>query len=470
MLRTLGVHKAANPTAQQQLEGWIKAIDACCDTFNRSALGQNHHMNSHMVAPKIRGVLTDHAADQKRFHELLKQWKQGCDREVRALHKLKTMSVEEQLAALTSHLDNATRSISDWRTLPSDKQAALMHDAWFALAIKIGEAEFQKLSEETQFDVDFLAWAGCCMHKELNAVKGGVSQMALAWNTNGLTPPIALNNKSATEWAAIFHNEKAPRGAVKLASLAGALFKNKDDKKGYQKTVDNYFEKTFGYSNRFPDTSNTRYGSYCDAATELILHTGTYIKLMETLRDAKVALEFTNIESNLFRGLHDIPTLTELAVMALYAQAIGRPYLRTVRSTALNALDLGSFHNRVKHCQAIIEEPELLIAPDASPSRGTLDGGLWDRPELMYLLWLSHKLPNLRTVLVAFFTGALRSWERFTSEFDAGGTIAQATQKQRQSAWVSPTNDISEGSLGQCRQMLRRAPTMTDNQINARMM
>ncbi|KAJ1309800.1 hypothetical protein OPQ81_006565 [Rhizoctonia solani] len=472
VLRTLGVHKASSHTAQKQLEGWISAINRCCDVWNHSPQELNQRINSHMVAPKLRGVLTDHAADQKRFYELLREWKQRCDREARAVELLKTMTVEEQLCTLTDYLDNAATNVSNWRLLPSDQQAALMHDAWFALAIKTGEAEFQKLSQDAQFDVDFLAWAGCCMHKELNAVKGGVTKMALAWEANGLKRPMPLYNKFDAEKAMKGHNEKAPRGGPKLARISGDLFKNKEDKKGYQKSVDNYFETVFGYSNHFPDISNTRYGSHCDAATELILHLNTYIKLLETLRDAKVALEFTNIESNLFRGLHDIPTLTELAVMALYAQAIGRPYLRFVRSTKLNALDLGIFHKQVKkQCRAIIEKPDILLGQDASAERGSLDGGVWDRPEVVYRIsWMSHKLPDLRTMLVAFFEGALETWERFTSEFKEGGVIAQATQEQRDMAWVTPTNDISEGLLGQCRQMLRRAPTMTDEQLNARLM
>jgi hypothetical protein len=181
---------------------------------------------------------------------------------------------------------------------------------------------------------------------------------------------------------------------------------------------------------------------------------------------------FTNIESNVYNALHDIPTLTELVVLALYAQAIGRPYMRHVRVAGCSALDLGPFHDRVKeHCKAVIENPDLLLAPDSSAETGALEGPGWDRPDVIYrVLSLAPKLPNLRPMLVAFFTGALGTWERFTAEFAVGGSIAQATLKQLQSAWISPTNDVSEGALGQCRQMLRRAPTMTDEQRNARVM
>ncbi|KAF8594292.1 hypothetical protein BDV93DRAFT_459295 [Ceratobasidium sp. AG-I] len=469
-LRMLGVHKATSHTAQQQLTGWVDALDACCNLFSRSPLGRSLPMSSKMVAPKLRGVLTNHAADQKRFYELLTLWKKRCDREVRALSKLKSISLEEQLQMLSDHLDDATSSMGDWRTLPPEQQSALMHDAWLVLAAQIGEAEFQKLSSDTQFDTDFLAWAGCCMHKELNALRGGVTEMGANWKALGLTPPIALKNKFESAKGAKSNEDKSTRGAIKLASLAGALFNNKDDKKGYQSTIDNFFEHRWGYSKRFPDTSNTRYGSYCDAAVELILHLDTYIELLETLRDAKHNPSFTNIETNVYQGLQDTSTLTELSVLALYAQSVGRPYMRYVRSSGCNALDLGPFHDWVKlHCQRIIENPDLLLAPDASGATGALDGQAWERPEVVYrVLCLSPKLPNLRSMLVSFFRGALTTWERFTSEFDVGGTIDQATSEQRYSAWVAPTNDVSEGALGQCRQMLRFAPTMTDEQRNAR--
>ncbi|CUA67556.1 Eukaryotic translation initiation factor 3 subunit A [Rhizoctonia solani] len=380
--------------------------------------------------------------------------------------KLKTMTVDEQLYELTKYLDNATSTVDNWRTLPPDQQAVIMHDAWLALAAEIGEAEFRRLGSEEQLDIDFLAWAGCCMHKELNAVKGGASQMANAWENLGLKPPTPLLNKYETTGIAKARSEQPTRGGIKLASLAGALFNNKDDKKGHQSS------HTIGYSSRFPATSNTRYGSYCDAAMVLILHLDKYVELVRIICYAKSAPGFNNIELNVLNGLQDIPTLTELVVLALYAQAIGLPYIKFVRSAHLNALTLGPFHEQVKrHCQAIISNPNLLIGLGASAATGALDGRPWDRPDVVYnILSLTPILPDIQPILVAFFQGALKTWERFTSEFKTDGVVNQASETQRQSAWIPATNDLSEGALGQCRQMLRRAPTMSDNQRNARAM
>jgi hypothetical protein len=47
---------------------------------------------------------------------------------------------------------------------------------------------------------------------------------------------------------------------------------------------------------------------------------------MEWIKDGKDRPGFTNMEQNVYCGLQDIPTLTELAVLALYAQAVSHPY------------------------------------------------------------------------------------------------------------------------------------------------
>lgn len=46
-------------------------------------------------------------------------------------------------------------------------------------------------------------------------------------------------------------------GGVKAASIAGHIFSNKDDKKGYQDLHKRHFEPITGKWVQFPDTSNT---------------------------------------------------------------------------------------------------------------------------------------------------------------------------------------------------------------------
>jgi len=85
-------------------------------------------------------------------------------------------------------------------------------------------------------------------------------------------------------------------GAVKLTSLAGAVFSNKDKKKGQQDSLQVYLEETIGYMVRFLDTSNTHYQCHCDAAVELIIQLVFYWHFLELVQDLKDKRTFTNIE------------------------------------------------------------------------------------------------------------------------------------------------------------------------------
>jgi hypothetical protein len=79
-------------------------------------------------------------------------------------------------------------------------------------------------------------------------------------------------------------------------------------------------------------------------------------------------------------------------------------------------------------------------------------------------------LPHLKPVLVAFFKGAAETWKRFTSEFAPGGLIDEATQEEKDLAWVPPTNDEEEGALGAFRVLMRRQPQLSELQYNAQAM
>ena len=51
-------------------------------------------------------------------------------------------------------------------------------------------------------------------------------------------------------------------GGVKATSLAGAIFNNKDSKKGQQETLQAFLVLEIGYTISFPDTSNICYHSH----------------------------------------------------------------------------------------------------------------------------------------------------------------------------------------------------------------
>jgi hypothetical protein len=170
------------------------------------------------------------------------------------------------------------------------------------------------------------------MHKELNSCKGGNSSMTAWWAKSGLTGPVKLMNHDNT--AAATTSSSAARqhainvsGAVgvKATTLVGAIFNNKDDKKGQQDTLQAFLITKLGYSISFPDTSNIHYDSHCNAATELILHHSPYLEFLQAKKESGL---FTNMEQNLYKALQDTSTLTELAVLCLYSICICLPYLK----------------------------------------------------------------------------------------------------------------------------------------------
>ncbi|KDN39968.1 hypothetical protein RSAG8_08417, partial [Rhizoctonia solani AG-8 WAC10335] len=469
-LRTLGVHQAPSHTSQSQLEGWKAAITMCCNCLRSAPLGQHTHVNEQNFAVKLSGMLTDHAADQKRLVELMHQWKTQSDWELRGQEVLNLMSIEEQTKVFSEHLEEAKKSIANWEALSDNQRDQLSHDAWSALALTLGEEAFSQLSGDEKESVMFFAWSGCCMHKELNSVKGGVASMQAEWENTGLKPPIELANKQEIELGGrtTRNSSRASGGAIKLTILAGLMFNHRDDKRGHQDTYRYWFEHILGYLPTFPDTSSTRYGSYCDAAAELLVNRDNYLQFLSRVSTARGTGKLANIETNICEGLQDPATLTELAVLALYSQAISKPYMRYVRGSHLNALELGTYHEKVKqHCGKIQANPYLLM----TPSTGLLGGGEWERPTVIEAVnVLSKDTPHLYKMLTVFFEGALKTWERFTQEFSREGVIGQASSDRRSRVWNNPTNDASEGALGQARQMIRRMPAITENQRNGRVM
>ena len=161
--------------------------------------------------------------------------------------------------------------------------------------------------------------------------------MMAYWVNSGTMAPILLMNRDV-EAASSSRDvttrkramEKSCGGGVKLVELAGGIFRNKDDKKGQHDVWRFYAEAHLGNLLTFPDTSNTRFGSNCEGAAELLVHLDLYIEFMEFFLDKKEKQTFNHMELNVYRGLHDMSTLAELSVLAIYVQSIIHPYMLQV--------------------------------------------------------------------------------------------------------------------------------------------
>jgi len=433
---------------------------------------------------KATAMNSDHAKDQKSVAHHWKELKIESKREVHSEEILLSKSAMECMSVILNsmviHIEH-DGGYERWNALDDEEKRKQLTEVHKQICVQFGNEAFAALSNEDQKMADLFIWMGCCMHKELNSVKGGNSSMMAWWVEAGATGPMLLMNKDNAAAAAagasrakVRANEVSQGGGVKLTSLAGSLFRHKDEKKGQQDSFRFFFENRLGYTVRFPDTSNTRFQSHCQAAEELLVHLELYKEFLELVRDKKDARSFTHMEQNVYDALHNIPTLTELAVLALYSQSISQPYMRHVRGPGLaatNMLDLGPLHEHVKaHCRAIINEPGLLLSAAASYETGSLDGRPWQRPEAFYAVKQAIvAFPDLREVLIAFFKGALATWERFTSEF-VEGAVTQLTTKARGQIHINATNDINEGALGAFRVNMRRMPSITMHQHNARVM
>ncbi|RPD67579.1 hypothetical protein L226DRAFT_436448, partial [Lentinus tigrinus ALCF2SS1-7] len=193
-------------------------------------------------------------------------------------------------------------------------------------------------------------------------------------------------------------------------------------------------------------------------------------RFLELVRDHKEKPSFTNIEQNVYNGLQDPSTLTELAVLALYAQAVTHPYMRVARIRQ-NGLKLGSLHGELKtHITNVIKNPDLLLGPEVTYKTGAMDGLEWHCSEVLATVQAmasEGRLPHLRVVLVSFLMGALKTWEKFTIEFAPGGAIDQASEAELEAAYMLPTNDHNEGALGALRVWKRLHPNGTLTYFNA---
>ncbi|KAL7282534.1 hypothetical protein ACG7TL_004005 [Trametes sanguinea] len=483
--RFLGIDSAPNHTSNTQLQGWQSLTKTIFNTYNASPQGQKDPIDARAFLQKVHGMLTDHAEDQKRLKKLFAEWKRCADRELRGERAMQEIAPLDLLPILAEEAAAAVERAGGadaWSQLEPDQLEVKNLHIRERIIGRLGEAAYEDLPETDKELADLFVHAGCCMHKELNAVKGGNTRLMAFWANNGVQAPILLMNRdndaAARTGSATTKAQAEGRscgGGVKLAELAGALFRHKDDKKGQQDATRFFFEATLGFQFSFPDTSNTRYQSYCEAAGELLVHLPHYRDFLDIVRDKKDSGRFNHLEHNVWQGLQDLPTLTELCVLALYGQAISHPYIREARGPQdglTNHLSLGPLHDRVKaHIARLIADPELLLAPDASYETGSLDGRLWERPEVIISVHqLMSKLPHLRNALVEFLKGSLETWGRFTAEFAPGGTIAKLTESLRQLAWMPSTNDGNEGALGAFRVGARNAPNMSLSQHNAREM
>ncbi|KAF8153365.1 hypothetical protein B0H34DRAFT_663367 [Crassisporium funariophilum] len=493
----LRVASTVDHTAPTLIATWVLLLQATMDTYNNSPMAQRSSQSFSLqnFALKLKGMCLDHASAKKAASDLLRTWKESETMQDLGETELSKMDVVGLIAFLNKQkavLIKGLGGVVAWNTLGDVIQSKHEVKLMNKLKEELGQKVYATLPSEACSALDLFVWAGCCMHKDQNSFKGSTDVMALFWTASGLVLPIILANKTnaakirdvlnpsqkgtpltADKEAAI---AASTRGGVKAAALAGALLNNKDDKKGFGDTHLIHLSAEHGLkeTRRFPDTSNTCFTSYGLAAGKLLKHLEFYQTFLDNARLRKQQVGWTNIELNLNNALYDKPTLTKLAVMVLYTQSVTHPYLRVVRGSGenvVNVLDLGPFHQKVcNHCQAIVNNPNLLVLVDASFELGALDGKSWEDTDSFLAvrkLLVNGKLRHLCAATVAFFEGALVTWIRFSAEFAPGGTIDALLAEERDLAWMPATNNVNKGALGAYRVYMRSRPNSTLLSYNA---
>ncbi|THV08108.1 hypothetical protein K435DRAFT_641387, partial [Dendrothele bispora CBS 962.96] len=494
-IRLFSLDATLDHGSEGSINEWKNNLQALSKLFNDSPLARrlNRQFRIHDFWRVTKGMHGDHANNEKSCANGIRDIKHDVAIEELGEKKLKELAFEDLVLYLA--LWNAKKladigGIDVWNQLSgveqAERDAALMSE----IITDLGQHEYDSLAEAARREIDLFVWSGCCMHKDQNSFKGGNAEMMAEWDKLGIEPPILLANKSN---AAILHRvfepgrsydklseverkalEETTRGGAKAMDLAGALFNNKDDKKGQGDVHVNFMKEHLGKNHpRFPDTSNTRFGSHGLAAAEIIKHLELYIKFVkDDIPYSKTYQTRTNIELNLLRALEDKATLTELCAMVLYTNVISHPYMRVVRGEEVNALDLGPLHAEVQtHIKKILDDPDLLFGENASFETAALDSKEWEDAKAVNAVFeLATSLPHLQAITLAFFRGSLATWIRFSAEFAPGGLIDEASAEERYLAWMPSTNDCNEGLLSHYRVTVRNKPTLTLHQFNAQAM
>ena len=483
----LGIQSSRDGSSEEAMIDWENTLKKIIDLYNGSPFGKRVGglVKFIELLIKLVGMNTDHCAKEKkdaRLLEELKAWAVDQHLGEEAMLGLSMEEINELYSKAHKEMIKSAGGQSKWNALSENAKADKRAKMVEGILEKLGKEAFEGLEENEQRFLRLFIWAGCGCHKDLNTVRGGYAAMSALWNVLGLPGPVLLANRDndpviQERTTALKEGdvptlaqqrafEKSARGAIKTAEIAGAIFNHKDNKKGHHDVFRFWWWEHVGTPFTFPDTSNNRFQSYCDAAAALLLYRDVFIEFLEHLRINKQNSRLNHMEQNLWNALHCEATLAEFAVLAIYAESVSYPYMKSIRTSRdkdQNMLDLGPLHQCVyKHMQKIIDNPDILIGTSSSHLTASLNGDEWQNSNVVSkVLEISQQLSYFKDLLVAFFTGAANTWERFTSEFAEGGLIDEATAEERDLAWLPAVNDENEGALGSFRQLMSRQPQLT---------
>ena len=149
--RFLGVSTPADHKAQTQLNEWVNIIHDLCILYNASPAGHSNPIDVDEVWAKLRGYMSDHAADQISLGKLLKEFTAICKQRVRGKQAILDMSAVLLLFIVSECCDDKIASvggIESWNKLSKEEQDELDAKAYDQIILRLGEDAYLDLSPE----------------------------------------------------------------------------------------------------------------------------------------------------------------------------------------------------------------------------------------------------------------------------------------------------------------------------------
>ncbi|KAH8077522.1 hypothetical protein BXZ70DRAFT_902233 [Cristinia sonorae] len=170
--RALPLLAATSHTSAAQLAGWDTRIQNIIAIWNACPISDGQPLSLADILGKLKGMLSDHANDQKSLCAMFAEWKRRVDREERGKAALELMSGAEIIDAYMPFVSEAIAEAGGydaWENMPEAEKKASLAEIYKQTVHALGEERFQQLPDEVKWFVDLFLWGGCGMHKAMNA-------------------------------------------------------------------------------------------------------------------------------------------------------------------------------------------------------------------------------------------------------------------------------------------------------------
>ena len=304
--RFFGIQPSVDNSSKQAVIDWDKILKAIVDLFNRSPFGKRTGglLQVVEILIKLAGMHGDHCAKEKKDAQMIEKMKIDAIHQILGENEILECSNEELLPHFLIANEQMIKEAGGqdkWNSLSEQEKAERQAVMLEKILIRLGKEAYDMLDDKEKRILRLFIWAGCGCHKDLNTIRGGYAAIIKWWGDNDVEPPVLLANRDN---AAILkdisteddiENSAQARafkmsscGGVKATQLAGAILNHKDDKQGHHDIFRWWWMTNVGIQMTFPDTSNNRFQSHCEAAGVLLLHLDHFIAFLDYIRKKRM--------------------------------------------------------------------------------------------------------------------------------------------------------------------------------------